>query len=103
MMNKLKKTKRAELSINMIIIIALSIIVLVILVFILINRGDVLNRNTKCVSEGGVCVADGKCRVDSVIAIGNPEYCGAARPVCCNPMGRIWVLLNQRKEWAGEM
>ncbi|MFP4567920.1 MAG: hypothetical protein ACLFN8_03165 [Candidatus Woesearchaeota archaeon] len=88
MMNKLKKMKRAELSINMIVIVALSILVLVIIVFILINRGDLLNKNTKCVSEGGVCVKEGACHVDGIIAIGDSSYCGNNNPICCNPMSR---------------
>ena len=82
----MKLLKKAELSINMIVIVAISIIVLVIIVFLVINRGDRLDSVTKCTTEGGVCVRANTCERE----IGtHPEYCSAGMPVCCPPSARI--------------
>ena len=75
--------KKAELSINMIVIIAICIVILVIMVYLIIGRGEDLDQTTKCTAKGGACVSSNEnCR--SGATIGNyPEYCNSRNPICC--------------------
>ncbi len=84
-MNNLLNTKKGDLSINMIIIIALAIIVLVIIVFIVSSRGKSLDDATKCTTAGGVCTS--YCKPGYEIGVG-PDYCTSpTKSSCCNPLG----------------
>ncbi|MCF7865811.1 hypothetical protein K9L67_03660 [Candidatus Woesearchaeota archaeon] len=48
-------TKKADLSINMIIVAVLALLVLVILIFVLSKGGTGLNEGTDCGLKGGIC------------------------------------------------
>ena len=84
----MKLLKKAELSINMIVIVAICIIVLVVVVFLVINRGERLDTVTKCTTEGGVCVREVACQPSAEIGK-HPQYCSAGTPVCCPLSARI--------------
>ena len=82
---KLLKSKKGDLSINMIIIIAISIIVLIIVVFLVTSRGKSLDDATKCTTAGGVCTS--YCDENYRLGYGT-EFCQSAnKPHCCNPLG----------------
>ncbi len=83
----MKLLKKAELSINMIVIVAICIVVLVIMIYLVTDRGGSMDDATACTSRGGVCVAQGGCEEDGIIG-GIGELCGQERPVCCNPLQR---------------
>ena len=75
--------KKAELSINMIVIVVISLVVLVILVFLVTNRSANLDRATKCTSVGGVC----KPYCPPADQLGGPDLCpGSFTQYCCNPL-----------------
>ena len=79
----MKLLKKAELSINMIVIVAICIIVLVIIVFLVINQARQAEKATACTSLGGVCTEF--CRVPSLSS--DPSVCSSPqRSVCCPPL-----------------
>jgi hypothetical protein len=88
MLNKLGINKKADLSINMIVIVAISIIVLVVIVFLVINRGERLDTVTKCTTEGGVCVSSVGCETNREIG-SHPQYCSSRLSVCCPLSARV--------------
>lgn len=81
---KMKNTKKADLSIGMIIKVAIGVIVLVIIVFLVINQGQTGGRAISCPSLGGTCAERLNC---GEIVREGPDVCTSGYDqVCCNPM-----------------
>ena len=79
--------KKGDLSINMIIIIAIGLVILLVVIYLLISRSNTLRENTLCIDNGGVCVSSGSCDTSNqgnVIGTG-PDYCKNLYDVCCKP------------------
>ena len=79
--------KKAELSINMIVIVAICLVVLVVLIFLVTSRGRSLDTQTKCTSLGGVCKPS--CTPESNVlgSYYRDGVCNERNPFCCNPLG----------------
>ena len=71
--------KKAELSINMIVVIVLALLCLIIIVYIFYNTSDGFREGTDCVSAGGRCVPDGTTCTEITRASCGPDY------ICCRP------------------
>jgi hypothetical protein len=80
--------RRAELSINLIIMVVIAIIILVIIVFLIARSGKDANNSTACPSKGGICKEYDKCAATDQIAGAkcDPSSLNIER-VCCNPLG----------------
>lgn len=77
--------KKADLSINMIIIIAIGLVILLIVIYLLISRSNNLRDNTSCIDKGGVCTASQNCpEYTDQIGV---EYCKGRDMMCCKPGG----------------
>lgn len=83
--------KGVELSVNVIIIAAISLIVLVLLAFLVLRGGGGLSTGTTCEALGGICKADpGECGDYSKYDITktcSKESANNNRPYCCIPIG----------------
>lgn len=75
------KTKKADLSINMIVIVAICLVILVIMIFLIASRGRGLDNSTKCNARGGVCTTD-TCEPE----IGRDDNLCGPTERCCNPL-----------------
>jgi hypothetical protein len=80
--------KKAELSINMIIMAIIAIVILVILIFLITGVFRDTNRETGCSKNGGICVEGYKCN-DPLIGSDKPITCSDATLTCCRPGGMI--------------
>ena len=78
--------KKAELSINMIVIVAICLVVLVIMIFLVASRGRSLDETTRCTSMGGVCVDILRCN-DPYALTNNVDVCASnTNQVCCKAL-----------------
>ena len=87
----MKLLKKAELSINMIVIVAICIVVLVIIVYLVANTGRQADTSTACARLGGVCVDANRCdpsNLNARLDRGAPA-CEGVNRVCCNPLSVI--------------
>ena len=86
--------KKAQgLSMNVIIIAAISLLVLVIISVLVLRAGGNVNRGTGCVGVGGQCLPEGpSCQEygeqQGVTLIRNPSAgCEQDNMICCVPLG----------------
>lgn len=75
--------KKADLSINMIIIIAIGLVILLVVIFLLVSRSNNLREGTSCIDRGGVCTNDENCP-NSQDRLGTE---GCKNQICCRPSG----------------
>jgi len=83
----MKQNKKAELSINMIIVIVLAIMVLVIVVSLLIRQSGSAQRTISCPSLGGVCTA--RCAPGGLLTTDTGVCTTPPNLLCCNPLSAI--------------
>jgi hypothetical protein len=58
--------KKAELSINMIILVAIGVVVLIVTIFLILKGGGSANQEMQCPAKGGMCVTSDKCEGDQI-------------------------------------
>jgi hypothetical protein len=80
--------KKAEMSMNMIIMAVIAIIILAIVVFLIARSGGDTNKATACPSKGGICTD--KICTEYVMSDGQAVSCpntgSGSYQVCCNPL-----------------
>jgi hypothetical protein len=81
------KKKGIELSINVIIIAAISLVVLVLLIFLVLKSGTGINKSTYCENLGGSCVSTGESCGDyarkDITKTCSPDAAKQGLTVCC--------------------
>lgn len=75
--------KKAELSINMIVIVAICVIVLVVVVYLVINQANQAGDSVACPTLGGVCTYETRC---GEVISREQEVCRNPNHICCNPL-----------------
>ncbi len=82
--------KAVELSVNVIIIAAISLIVLVLLAFLVLKSGIGISQGTQCEQLGGTCSQTKDCgdyaRYD-ITKVCSKEQAEAGYEYCCMPLG----------------
>jgi hypothetical protein len=88
-----RNKKGTELSINTIIIIAISLLVLLILVFLVMKGAGSWTKGTSCDTQGGVCYTIGPTAADKKCPSGTPipstYSCSTAGQTCCINVGGL--------------
>ena len=77
--------KKAELSINMIVVIVLALLCLVLIVYVLFNTSDGFRGGTDCLSSAGRCVPADRCDTTDYIS----ANCGDDSNVVCCPINQV--------------
>ncbi len=80
--------KKAELSINLIVIAAIALLILVIISVLIFGAGGDIVSGTSCEGIGGFCeFPDARCGEFGNYVEHHTAHCPSEMPTCCVPLG----------------
>lgn len=78
--------KKAELSINIIVVTVIALVVLAVIVFLVLRSSGNYSDSTACLEKGGICKAYGS-QCTEIIVLDKPYPCGeGSTKRCCEPL-----------------
>ncbi len=79
----LSKTKKAELTTEMLIGLLIAIIIIILLIFIFMGKINFFKNNTTCESQNGACKKPVDCIVGRIYSATCPQNSDDTTLVCC--------------------